>query len=50
MPWIRNGSPTLTAADIIAACEGSLKRLKTDVIDLYQIHWPVRSVPTWTSI
>ena len=45
MPWIRNGSPTLTAADIVAACEGSLKRLKTDVIDLYQIHWPVRSVP-----
>ena len=45
MPWIRNGSPTLSAADIIAACEGSLKRLKTDVIDLYQIHWPVRSVP-----
>ena len=21
-------------------CESSLKRLKTDVIDLYQIHWP----------
>ncbi|MDO9166033.1 MAG: aldo/keto reductase [Rhodoferax sp.] len=45
MPWIRGGSPDLTAADIIAACEGSLKRLKTDVIDLYQIHWPVRNVP-----
>jgi aryl-alcohol dehydrogenase-like predicted oxidoreductase len=45
MPWIRGGSPDLTAADIIAACEGSLKRLKTDVIDLYQIHWPTRVVP-----
>jgi len=45
MPWIRNGSPDLTAADIVAACEGSLKRLKTDVIDLYQIHWPTRHVP-----
>ncbi|OQW87689.1 MAG: aldo/keto reductase [Rhodoferax ferrireducens] len=45
MPWIRGGSPDLTAADIIAACHGSLQRLKTDVIDLYQIHWPVRSVP-----
>ena len=45
MPWIRAGSPDLTAADIVAACEGSLKRLKIDVIDLYQIHWPTRNVP-----
>ena len=45
MPWVRNGSADLTAADIIAACEGSLKRLKTDVIDLYQLHWPTRHVP-----
>ena len=45
MPWIRGGSADLTANDIVAACEGSLRRLQTDVIDLYQIHWPVRSVP-----
>jgi aryl-alcohol dehydrogenase-like predicted oxidoreductase len=45
MPWVRNGSANLTGADIEAACEGSLKRLQTDVIDLYQIHWPVRHVP-----
>ncbi len=45
MPWIRGGSPDLTAADIVAACEGSLKRMKTDVIDLYQIHWPTRNMP-----
>jgi len=45
MNWIRNGSPNLTPADILAACDDSLKRLKTDVIDLYQIHWPVRHVP-----
>jgi aryl-alcohol dehydrogenase-like predicted oxidoreductase len=45
MPWVRGGSGDLTAADIIAACDGSLQRLKTDVIDLYQIHWPNRSVP-----
>jgi len=50
MPWVRGGSPDLTAADIIAACDGSLKRLQTDVIDLYQIHWPVRSVPMFGSM
>jgi aryl-alcohol dehydrogenase-like predicted oxidoreductase len=50
MPWVRGGSPDLTAQDIITACDGSLKRLKTDVIDLYQIHWPVRSVPAFGGI
>ncbi|MGB4117763.1 MAG: aldo/keto reductase [Polaromonas sp.] len=45
MPWIREGSPDLTAADIVGACDASLKRLQTDVIDLYQIHWPARNVP-----
>lgn len=30
----------LHKADVIAACEGSLKRLGTDYIDLYYIHWP----------
>ena len=45
MPWIRGGSPDLTTADIVGACEASLKRLQTDVIDLYQIHWPARNVP-----
>ena len=47
MPWIRNGSADLTGADIVHACESSLKRLKTDVIDLYQIHWPARHVPAF---
>ncbi len=46
MPWIREGSG-MTAADIVAACEGSLSRLRTDVIDLYQIHWPERHVPAF---
>jgi aryl-alcohol dehydrogenase-like predicted oxidoreductase len=45
MAWIRGGSLDLTGADILAACDGSLARLKTDVIDLYQIHWPTRVVP-----
>lgn len=47
MPWIRNGSPDLTPQDIVQACENSLKRLQTDVIDLYQIHWPARNVPAF---
>lgn len=47
MPWVRNGSTNLTGQDIIEACEGSLRRLQTDVIDLYQIHWPVRHVPAF---
>ena len=33
-------SENLTADKLILACEGSLKRLQTDYIDLYQIHWP----------
>ncbi len=45
MPWIRGGKGDLSAADILAACDGSLQRLQIDVIDLYQIHWPTRSVP-----
>ena len=49
MPWIREGSG-LTAKDIVASCEGSLRRLKTDVIDLYQIHWPERNVPMFGQI
>ncbi len=45
MPWIRGDQSGLTRAEIVAACEGSLQRLQTEVIDLYQIHWPARNVP-----
>ena len=38
---VRDGAP-ITAETIPAAIEGSLARLKTDVIDLYQFHWPNR--------
>ncbi len=31
---------TLTRGGVVAACEGSLKRLKTDYIDVYYVHWP----------
>ncbi|MFN4263998.1 MAG: NADP(H)-dependent aldo-keto reductase [Thioalkalivibrionaceae bacterium] len=41
LPWIRGG-PRLDANHIRRACEASLKRLQTDVIDLYQVHWPAR--------
>ncbi|MFN3228980.1 MAG: aldo/keto reductase, partial [Asticcacaulis sp.] len=45
MPWFRKagGSTRITAAQIDEAVEGSLKRLQTDYIDLYQIHWPDRA-------
>ena len=45
MPWIRGGAANVTPQDIMTACDDSLRRLKTDVIDLYQIHWPTRHVP-----
>ena len=38
---VRGGAP-ITAAGIRTAVEGSLKRLQTDTIDLYQLHWPNR--------
>jgi len=43
MKYIRNGSVRLNKENIITALEGSLKRLNTDYIDLYQIHWPARN-------
>jgi aryl-alcohol dehydrogenase-like predicted oxidoreductase len=41
---IRDGKNALTRANILAAIDGSLRRLGTDYIDLYQLHWPERSV------
>jgi aryl-alcohol dehydrogenase-like predicted oxidoreductase len=45
--WVRNGENRITKKTIPWALEDSLKRLHTDVIDLYQIHWPERYVPSF---
>ena len=39
--WVRGGAP-ISGDEIRTAIEGSLRRLQTDYIDLYQLHWPNR--------
>ena len=47
MTWIRKGDNNFDRKNIRTALEGSLKRLKTDYVDLYQLHWPSRNVPVF---
>ncbi len=45
MTWLRGEPTELNRKHIFAAIDGSLKRLQTDYIDLYQLHWPDRPLP-----
>ncbi|WP_306259157.1 aldo/keto reductase [Pararhizobium sp. IMCC21322] len=47
--WFREDGalPKLDRQNIMEAVDGSLTRLKTDYIDLYQIHWPDRKMPSF---
>ena len=49
MHWIRGGG-RLDRSNIRQALETSLKRLRTDYVDLYQVHWPDRFVPKFGGI
>lgn len=48
--WIRNGRTDLTAGVIAEAVDTSLQRLRTDWIDVFQIHWPQRNVPNFGGV
>ncbi len=43
LPWIRGGGSQYSEKGIESALNNSLKRLKTDYLDLYQLHWPERN-------
>ena len=47
LDWIRGGKKSYNEKNLAEAIDGSLKRLKTDYIDLYQLHWPERSTNTF---
>jgi aryl-alcohol dehydrogenase (NADP+) len=49
--WVRDDAiATLSRKNILQAVDDSLKRLKTEYIDLYQIHWPDRNVPMFGKV
>jgi len=44
LPWVRDGGP-ISGDAVVNAVDASLKRLQTDYIDLFQLHWPNRTSP-----
>ena len=50
VPTTRHGLTAIDSFHIKKAVEGSLKRLETDYIDLYQMHWPDTIVPIEESL
>lgn len=48
--WVRDGENRVDRKNIIQSVDDSLKRLKTEYIDLFQIHWPDRYVPRFGQI
>ncbi len=52
LKWMRGDGrlPDLSRGQIFAAIEGSLRRLRTDHIDLYQVHWPDRPLRLFSGL